>query len=338
MKMIPVLVTIEFTPEHLATLQTASDRLVFHQVPTRTPDGVVAALNDYPDTEVLYAITTFTLWQPHWHLRWIQIHWAGIDHIPLDAIPPYIQLTTASGIHAIVMAEHIFALLLALRRCIGPMVDLQRQARWPKDRRAEFAQPPLHGQTMGILGYGSIGREVARLAQAFGMRVLAYKRSPHKHTHAHFTFPGVGDPSGSIPDVYYGPDSLFDLLKDSDVLVNVLPATSETEGLLNPHAFAAMKPTAFFINVGRGKTVDEEALVDALRNARIRGAALDVFAREPLPASSPLWHFENVIISPHVGGMFPQYHDFCVALFRENLIRYLAGQPLLNEVDRRAGY
>ncbi len=340
MRTVPVLIAVDLKKEHIDALQTVSDCLLFRQVVSHTPDEVSDALNIFSDTEILYTVTTFSLWQPHWALSWIQIHWAGVDHVPFDAIPPSIHVTTTSGIHAIVLAEHAFALLLALRRRIGRMLDLQSQARWPADpdRRAEFVRPLLRGQTIGILGYGSIGREIARIGQAFGMRVLAFKRSPQQQLDPGFIMPGIGDPEGSIPDSFYGSNALCDFLKECDVLVNTLPSTQETEKLIDKRAFASMKPSALFINVGRGKTVDEEALVDALRNQHLAGAGLDVFSTEPLPISSPLWHLENVIVSPHVGGMFTQYHDFSVTLFRENLARYLMRRVLLNEVNHRRGY
>ncbi len=338
MKPVHVLITLDFKPDHLNALQAVSNSLVLRQMSARTPDELVTALCDHPDTEVLYCIKTPSSWHPDWGVRWIQFHFAGIDHLSLDVIPYQVKLTTSSGVHSIVVAEHTFSLLLALRRRIPRMLDLQRLRIWPENVGAEFTRPLLQGQKIGILGYGSIGREIARLAQAFGMSVLAYKRNPRNSRETGFTISGIGDPDGSIPVAYHGPNSLHALLRASDVVVNVIPATPETEGLLSSSAFAAMKPGSLFINVGRGKTVDEEALIEALQSGHLAGAGLDVFTEEPLPASSPLWQFPNVIISPHVGGRFTQYNEFCVKLFRENLARYLSGKQLLNEVNRKLGY
>lgn len=335
---VPVLITLDFTPEHIARLQAISDELVIRQVRTRTPEGVAEALNQYPDTEVLYAIRLPTAWRSEWGVRWIQLHSAGVDHIPLDVIPPHVRITNASGIHAVCMAEHAFGMILALRRRLTDMVFAKPWHAWPPDRWALYARPLLRGQTMGILGYGAIGREIGRLAKAFGMRVLAYKRNPAQRADHTFVLPGTGDPEGRFPDAWFGPGELFRLLEESHVVVNTLPATRETEHLLNADAFRHMPPGALFVNIGRGRTVDETALVDALRTGALGGAALDVFEQEPLPAHHPLWSLDNVIISPHVSAAFPEYDDFAVALFAENLRRYLQKEPLLNEVNRQHGY
>jgi phosphoglycerate dehydrogenase-like enzyme len=278
------------------------------------------------------------VWQPEWRVRWIQCHYAGIEHIKLDVIPDHVKLTTASGIHSIVISENSFAFILALRRRIPLMLDYQHGAVWSKTKDMEFKQPLLFGQKIGILGYGSLGREIARKAKAFGMIVLAYKRNPIQKHDTGFAISGTGDPEGSIPAAYYGPENLHELLRSSDVVVNVLPATAETKGLLDSKAFAAMKQGALFINIGRAHAVDEKALIQALESGHLGGAGLDVYSEEPLPESSPLWKFPNVIISPHVGGTFTQYFEFCVQLFSENLARYLEGKSLLNEVDKVQGY
>lgn len=338
MKKVKVLITQDFKPDHLAILDDLSEKLVLRQEKLRSPEDLTKTLNKCPDVEILYSINTPKKWSPHWNLRWIQNHYAGIDHISLDAIPDYVILTTLSGVNSVPMAEHTFALILALRRRIPRILDLQRRRIWPEKRWKKFAQPLLRGETIGILGYGSIGREVARLAKAFGMRVLAYKRNPDQTKDSGFILPETGDPDGSIPDGYYGHDGLYEMLNASDVVVNVLPATPETEGLLDERAFAAIKPSSIFISMGRGKTVDENALIEAIKSGHIAGAGLDVFAMEPLPAMSPLWDLENVIISPHIGGSFDRYDEFCMILFRENLGRYLTGKPLLNKANRKVGY
>ena len=335
---VPVLITLNFTDEHLAKLQSVSPQLRLCRVPARTPEEIGRALNEHPDAQVLYTTVLPPTWNSKWAVRWVQFHWAGVDHVDFSRVPPHVRLTTASGVHAVVLGEHTFALLLALWRRVVHMLHFQEQHEWPKNRWNLFAAPLLRGRTMGILGYGSIGREVARLASAFGIRVLAYKRNPSMTRDTGFMLPGTGDPKGTIPEAYYGPGQLHEMLGQCDVVVNVLPATPETERLVDAKAFAAMKPGAIFINIGRGKTVDEGALVEALRNGQLAAAGLDVFAQEPLPPESPLWDLDNVIISPHVGGFFQEYDDVCVELFRQNLTRFLKGEPLLNEVDRKTGY
>ncbi|MSQ10259.1 MAG: hypothetical protein EXR52_04555 [Dehalococcoidia bacterium] len=150
--------------------------------------------------------------------------------------------------------------------------------------------------------------------------------------------PGTGDPAGLLPDAWFAPERLHDLLRDADYVVNCLPMTATTAGMVGGAELRAMKPTAYFVNVGRGSTVDEAALASALQQRLIAGAALDVFAQEPLPEASPLWGLDNALLSAHVSGFTPDYDERCTGLFVENLQRYLDGRPLLNLVDRRLGY
>jgi phosphoglycerate dehydrogenase-like enzyme len=196
----------------------------------------------------------------------------------------------------------------------------------------------LRGQTIGILGYGSIGREVARLAKAFGMKVLVTKRDG-RHTEDHgFMLPDTGDPSGDLPDRIYPIEATRSLLTECDYVVVSLPLTEKTHHLIDEEMFRAMKPSAFFVNIGRGSIVHEEHLVKALKKGWIAGAGLDVFEQEPLPDDSPLWKLDNVIMTPHISGFTPDYDKRAMAVFAENLRRYLAGEQLLNVLDRQVGY
>ena len=169
------------------------------------------------------------------------------------------------------------------------------------------------------------------------MRVLACKRDPSRRADPGYSLPGTGDPDGALPDEWLSPAELPSLLARSDVVVMCAPLTAETRGMIGAAELRAMKPSAFFINVGRGATVDEPALARALAERRIAGAAVDVFAQEPPPPGHPLYGLDNAIVSPHVSGFLPSYDDKCAELFAENLRRYLAGAPLLNLVDRARG-
>jgi len=340
MKKLQILMTHGFKEEHLGALVAFSEKVTLYRERARTPEEVAVALDTYPDAEILYTIHTPRLWSDRWNIRWIQIHYAGSDHVLLEAIPRHVKLTTASGVNSVAVAEHALSLILALRRCLPLALRLQSQRSWPesKDRWLAFARPLLRGETIGILGYGSIGREIGRVAKSFGMRVLVYKRNPNQKNDRGFVLPGTGDPDGSIPDLFYGPDDLHGILNESDIIVNVLPSTVQTEKILDREAFASMKTCSLFISIGRGKTVDETALIEAIERGTLSGAGLDVFETEPLPPSSPLWQFDNVIISPHIGGFFSQYDEIAMILFRENLSRYMSGKHLLNRVDRRLGY
>jgi phosphoglycerate dehydrogenase-like enzyme len=250
-------------------------------------------------------------------------------------------LTTTSGVHATTIAEYAITAMLALAHRVPRMVEWQARGGWPPDeqRWPLFVPAEVRGAALGIIGYGSIGRELARMARgAFAMRVLACKRDPSQRADAGYNLPGTGDPEGQLPDRWFGPGELHTLLAESDVVVMCAPSTPQTRHLIGAAELAAMKPSAFFINVGRGATVDEAALAQALAGRRIAGAAIDVFAQEPPPAGHPLYELDNVIVSPHVSGFLASYDDRCVDLFAENLRRYLAGEPLLNVVDRARGY
>ena len=301
-----------------------------------------AATADYARADVLYAGNPPRDLARAPNLRWVQVHMAGVnalhDH-PLYARSA-IALTTTSGVHAATIAEYALTVILAWAHRVPRMLEWQAKGTWPPDeRRWElFVPTELRGATLGVIGYGSIGRELARLARTLGMRVLACKRDPSRRADEGWTLPGTGDPDGALPEAWYPPDRLRELLARSDVVVMCAPLTRETRGMLGAGELAAMKPTAFFVNVGRGPTVDENALAAALKGDRLAGAAVDVFAEEPPPAGHPLYGLDNVILSPHVSGFLPSYDDQCTELFAENLRRFLAGTSLLNLVDRARGY
>jgi phosphoglycerate dehydrogenase-like enzyme len=330
-----VLVTMRFSEAQLERLRTVSP-----DVRVTRADPAVA---DYSRTDVLYAGAPPRDLERAPNLRWVQLHVAGVDGLaehPLytaSAIP----LATASGVHAATIAEYAITMLLALAHRVPRMVEWQGRGAWPPDeqRWPLFVPSEVRGATLGIIGYGSIGRELARMAKAaFAMTVLACKRDPSRRRDDGFTPPGTGDPDGVLPDAWLGPDGLPELLARSDAVVMCAPLTAQTRRLVGARELALMKPSAWFINVGRGASVDETALARALREGRIAGAAVDVFAQEPPPAGHPLYALDNVIVSPHVSGFLPSYDDKCTDLFAENLRRHLAGAPLLNVVDRARGY
>lgn len=252
-------------------------------------------------------------------LRWMHTASAGVDHILFPELRDSdILLTNASGVFDIPIAETVLAYMLAVVKRLPEFLTQQREHRWQKLPLRE-----LRGLTVGIVGLGSIGAEVARLCRAFGMRVLGLRRRPA--------------PS-DVADEVLPPEHLHDLLSRSDFVVIAAPLTEQTQGLIGRAELAAMKPTAWLINISRGAIVDEEALIEALREGRIGGACLDVFAEEPLPAESPLWEMPNVLITPHNSWSSPHIEEREIELFLENLRRYVAGEPLLNVVDKQAGY
>lgn len=253
-------------------------------------------------------------------LRWIHSTAAGVDQLlHPEVLEREIVITSSSGIHQ-PLVEHVFAMVLALTRRLHIAIRNQVHRRW---ERRQATGDEVRGKTMGVLGLGHIGAEIAEKAHVFGMRVIGTKRTPADVPHV---------------DRIYPPDELREVLRASDVVVIALPLTSDTRGLLGEAAFRAMKRTALVINIGRGPIVQEAALVRALQEGWIGGAGLDVFEREPLPADSPLWGMEHVIITPHVSGGWPGYMDAAIPLLCDNLGRYLDGAPMRNLVDKARGY
>jgi phosphoglycerate dehydrogenase-like enzyme len=330
-----VLVTMPFSESQLDRIRSASPRL--------TVERADSASADYRGAEVLYAGDPPRDLRRAPDLRWVQLHMAGVN--ALQDHPLYrdtaIPLTTTSGVHAATIAEYAMTVMLALTHRVPRMVEWHARKTWPPDRQRWplFVPTEIRGATLGVIGYGSIGREFARMAtSALGMTVLACKRDPTVHSDPGYGLSDTGDPDGTLPAGWYGPADLHRMLPRCDVVVLSAPLTAQTERLVDRTAIARMKPTAYFVNVGRGATVDEAALADALAAGRLAGAAIDVFAEEPPPAGHPFYDLGNVILSPHVSGFMPSYDDRCAELFAENLRRYLAGAPLLNLVDRVRGY
>ncbi len=335
---VKVLCTLGFTEEQLDKLRAVSPHLLVEQRTCHDAQEVREALDE--DTEVLYAyhVPADPLSRSP-KLQWLQLHSAGADHLLGQPIMRSdVLVTTSSGIHATPIAEYAFASVLAWSRRVPRMLHYQKRREWPQGRWDLFAGQELRGATLGIVGYGSIGREVGRIGKCFGMKVVAVKRSAGEVRDTGHRVPGTGDPEGQVLDRIYPPDRLGQMLAECDYVVISLPLTPETEGLIGEEELRAMKPNAYLVNISRGEIVDEPVLVKALQEGWIAGAGLDVFREEPLPSDSPLYDLDNVILSPHVAGFSPHYDERASDLFAENLRRYLAGEDLLNLVDKEAGY
>ncbi|HLF27141.1 MAG TPA: D-2-hydroxyacid dehydrogenase [Anaerolineae bacterium] len=317
-------------------LRAVSPRLAVEPRTAQRLDEIDRAL--WREIEVLYTTSLMPSPELAPNLRWVQGHFAGVDFFLDHPLLRSVTLTTSSGIHAPVMAEYCLMMLLAFAHDLPRMIEYQQRSEWPQARWQLFALNELRDATLGVVGYGSIGREVARLARAFGMRVLATKRDVAQIDDAGYQLPDIGDPTGAHLDRLYPLHELHAMLRQSDYIVLALPLTPQTRKLIDAAALKQMKPKAVLINVSRGGVIDEAALIDALRAGAIGGAALDVFEQEPLPASSPLWQLPNVIVSPHVSGFTQRYDERALTLFAENLRRYVNGEPLLNLVDMRRGY
>jgi phosphoglycerate dehydrogenase-like enzyme len=281
------------------------------------------------DSEILFAFSLrpeqFRLAQK---LRWIHAPTTAVHQLLFpELVASDVVLTNAHEVHGPVVAEHVMALIFALAKKIPQAARLQQRRTWGQDAIWNDGPRPreVAGAMLGLIGLGSIGRTVARMAAALGMRVIAVREHPEKEM-----------PEG-VAEVY-APARINVLLSQSDYVVLAAPLTDATRGLMDAERLAAMRPDAYLINVGRGPQVDEAALADSLRNRRIAGAALDVFEQEPLPAESPLWKLENLLITPHTASLTEKLWHRHYALFSENLRRYLALEPLLFIVDKQKGY
>jgi phosphoglycerate dehydrogenase-like enzyme len=255
-------------------------------------------------------------------LRWIHSLWTGVEGIlspELLAHPA--PLTNGRGVFRWPLADWTVGVMLFFAFDLRRVLQQQEQGVWKP-----FTSTMLEGRTLGIVGYGAIGNAVAKRARPFGMRIVAFRRRPE-----------LFEPD-SLVDRSYGPGELEPLMAASDYVLVATPLTAETRGLIGNAEIAAMKQNAVLINIGRGPVVDEAALVRALQSGAIRGAALDVFDTEPLPAGHPFWGMRNVLLSPHTADRVEGFLIPAFDCFLENLDRFLTGGPLLNIVDKKAGY
>jgi Phosphoglycerate dehydrogenase and related dehydrogenases len=334
-RIVHVLSVVQLSEEQLQKLRAVSPLLSVEQHTGRPEDMLTS------DTEVLYMVNgAFDLKQAP-HLRWIQLESGGVEQLHNTPVwQSDVTVTTANGVHAVQIAEHVMMSLLALGHRLPLAQRLQAKSDWQRDpfTPTPFMPLELRNATLGIIGYGAIGREVARLATAFGMRVLATKRAGRPAAFDGWTPTGTGDLDGTLPARYYTLDELPEMLPACDAVVLALPIAAQTKHLFGKAELALLPSHAFLVNVGRGGVLDHDALIATLQEGRLGGAALDVTDPEPLPAESPLWQMENVIITPHISGMSSHYNDRAVELFAENLRRYLRHESLLNEVQRKLGY
>ena len=280
-----------------------------------TPSEAAGAV---ADAEILYAWKfPPQLYAKASRLKWMQVMGAGVDWALVPELPPSVQVTRAPGVFGPWMAEYVLGWCSWVTQKMKTYRDAQRQRRWDD----HVLPDRLSGKTMTIVGLGDIGRDIARVARGLGMRVLGVSRRGRPVREAARVYPVT---------------AMTRALREADFVVLLLPLTAETRGIIGPDALAVMKSTAWLINIARGAVVNESALLEALEQKRIAGAVLDVFDREPLPPSHPLWRVDNVVVTPHISG--PSTPDAIAPVFNDNLARYLAGRPLRHVVDRQQGY
>ncbi len=303
----------------LARIQAVSDRIEVEDASGR--EEIIARASD---AEVIQAGWWFDeVLRAAPKLKWVQNGGAGVEHfMNPDFIASPVILTNAQGIYAVPIADHVMAFVLHFARGFGYFTQKQMERKWAEWGERNLDE--LNDNTLGIIGIGGIGSEVAKRAKGFGMRVIATRRKPEKRSY--------------YADEVRGDNELNWLLAESDIVAICAPLTNRTRHLIGEEQLRSMKPTAYLINIARGGLIDEKALFKALKEGEIAGAGLDVFEQEPLPADSPLWDLPNLMITPHRGGDSPRSHQRFLDLFCENLRRYLASEPLLNLVDKNEGY
>ncbi len=319
-----------FEPADVERLRTALGENAL--LTARGEHGLADALAAHPETDV---ICTFdapaNLLELAPQMRWVALASAGAERTLRQTwshAPNAPLITTANGVHAIPISEHVFSMLLLWARHWPEMFAMQEQRRWPSNasEKQTLEGRELAGATLLIVGLGAIGRRVAQLGRAFGMRTLAIRRSA-----------SAGDTDPDV-DAIMPMERLDDALAQADYIVLAVPSTPETHHLIDTERLAHVKPGALLVNIARGAIVDEPALLAALRAGALGGAALDVVAQEPLPPDDPLWSAPHIIISPHVSGWTSHYGARLADLLLENIARYRDGRPLRNLVDVARGY
>ena len=308
---------------HVARLRDRFPDVTFEHVVTH--DGVRQHIHAADIAFTPFLTTDMVATAPR--LRWVHSPAAAVEGLlPLaDLAARDIIVTNSRGVQAIPMAEHVMGGLLVLSRRYDRMLDAQRERRWIQNDLCDDWPWMLHGQSMTVVGLGTIGIEVAKRAHAFGMSVTGVRRR-------------VDEPRPDFVDRVVGPDRLGDALTGCDVLVLSAPGVSSTNRIIGAEQLAMLNDGAVVVNVARGQVIDEAALRAALTSGKLRGAVLDVFDREPLDADSPLWSMPNVVITPHTSGFRASHWDDVIELFTDNLRRFLVGEPLRNPVDTAAGY
>lgn len=286
----------------------------------RAPDAEIILFSGLTGATVDFA----DVWHHAAKVKWCHSLSAGVEKVLIpELVKSAVPLTNAKGVFKRSLAEFaVFGILFHYKRA-RRLIENQRAHRWD-----DFHVDWMPGKIMGVVGYGEIGRECALLAHSLGMKIHALRRKPDQ---------SASDP---IVDRVFPPAALHEMLAGIDVLVAAAPLTNDTRHMLSEAEFSAMKASALVINVGRGPVIHEAALIAALQQKKIAGAVLDVFEKEPLPPESPLWDMENVLVSPHCTDRTadPDWLDLAMKVFLENFDRYVKGEPLINVVDKGAGY
>lgn len=335
---VELLVTFPLSEEQLNKLREVSPRLEIKHLPAKNYEDIPEEI--WNKTEILITEKVIPPVDMVASLKWIQFNYAGIDFALDQEIigKEGIQITSLSGAAAPQVAEFAVTMMLALSHKLPSLLKFQINHEWPPDRFSRFSPKELRNSTVGLVGYGSISREIARLLVPFNVKILACKKNMMETRDNGYVIEGLGDPAGNLFTRLYPYQAIKSMMKECDFIVVTVPRTKETRYLIAEEELAVLKPTAFIIDVSRGGTIKNAALKAALQEKKIAGAALDVFEQEPLSKESALWDTQNLIISPHIAGVSYQYNDRAVDLIIENLKRYLSKKSLFNTFDPEMGY
>ena len=330
-----ILIDAPLSDEQAGQIQKLSPRIKLVRV---SPFGKPLPKDALKDAEVIYTGAADFDPADAPLLRWVQTNTAATNPQAGHAIMrSNIPIANVSGAYTVAVAECAMGMLLALTRRITLGCRFQAEHKWP-DNTAPFAGDDLYDTTMGIVGYGSIGRQIARMADAMGMTILACKRNPDVRGDDAYLLPRTGDPEGNIPKAWFGQNQIAEMFRQTDVAVITLPHVPTTERMIGKNELAALPKHAYVVNVGRGAVMDEIALIEALKSREIAGAALDVFVEEPLPPGSPLWDMQNVLVMPHIASWTKMQAHRAAGVLIENLKHDLSGKPLVNLIDKKLMY
>ncbi len=337
-KPLDILVHYPFSEEQVNTLKEISDnlRISFY------PDTKIEEIPEDVKSRAEILLTKRMVPDPEEMpaLHWIQYALAGTDFV--KGSPLFVRdgfhVTTLSGAMAGSVSEYALMAMLSMAHKLPLAMAYQNKKIWTPDRWESLKARELRGSTVGLLGYGSIAREIARLLQPFNVDILATKKNMQELEDKGYMPEGMGDPQGVLFKRLYPPEAAIPMLKLCDFVVVCLPLTDDTIGVIAKEELEAMKKTAYLVALGRGGQVDEQALAEALRSGKIAGAVLDVFETEPLPKESPLWDVPNLVITPHIAGNTSRYDQLVYDLFTANLQRYMDGEPLYNPYNPDRGY
>jgi phosphoglycerate dehydrogenase-like enzyme len=335
---IEILITFPLSEELINKIKEVSPQLNITVLPARSPQEIDEEV--WKKNEILITERVIPTSDKAPALQWIQFNYAGIDYALNEEIfhKKTLQVTTLSGAAAPQVAEFALTMMLAISHKLPSILKFQMNHEWPPDRFVRFTPREIRSSTVGLIGYGSIGREIARILTPFGVKILACKKNVMQTQDDGYQIAGLGDPNGDLFSRLYPYQAIKSMMKECDFVVVTVPRTNETYHLIAEEELAVLKPSAYLVDVSRGGIVKNSALKAALQEKKLAGAALDVFEQEPLPKDNPMWDTPNLIVSPHIAGVSLHYNERSVNLIIENLKRYLNNTNLLNTFDPDVGY